>query len=62
VLLWFVMACFFHIVCACHILNLVARDGLTVISKALEKIMILLNYSLVLHIQQQISSIEVFVR
>jgi hypothetical protein len=29
---------FFHIRCACHILNLVARGGLAVISKALEKI------------------------
>ncbi|KAJ1296158.1 hypothetical protein BS78_01G278200 [Paspalum vaginatum] len=29
---------FFHIRCACHVLNLVARDGLAVISKAIEKI------------------------
>jgi hypothetical protein len=29
---------FFHIRCACHVLNLVARDGMAVISKALQKI------------------------
>jgi hypothetical protein len=40
--LWFVMAYFFHIRCACHILNLVARYGMAVISKALEKIKALL--------------------
>ena len=32
------MGYFFHIICGCHILNLVARDGLAVISKALKKI------------------------
>ena len=29
---------FFHVRCACHVLNLVARNGTTVISKALQKI------------------------